>query len=169
MLVLNMEKISSILKEVIEESKPDKKDTEEIKKNLKEFIPKLQKEIRKSKVKAEVFVGGSFARGTMMKSNEYDVDIFLRFPKGSKEISDKTVRNVDYAYGISKDGRCKEKIFYCKWNEEQQAFDELWVESHEEALTAYNPAAKPSVFKKKDRSNGPFRSLSKFLAPKNGK
>ncbi len=83
--------VNSMLKEIAEEFKPDKKDVEEIDKNLKEFLSKIKSNIKKLKINAEVFVGGSYAKNTMMKSKEYDVDIFVRFAKKEgQNISDLT-------------------------------------------------------------------------------
>lgn len=44
-------------------------------------IRELKRELKRNKVGASVFVGGSFAKATMMKKNVYDVDIFIRFDK----------------------------------------------------------------------------------------
>ncbi|MFH1802639.1 MAG: nucleotidyltransferase domain-containing protein [archaeon] len=46
----------------------------EFKKEIKEFM-----EVLKQRAGAEVFLGGSFAKGTVAKSEEYDADIFVRF------------------------------------------------------------------------------------------
>lgn len=64
-----------ILNEVLKEIKPKKKD-----KRVNEFLKKLQLRINKRKINAEVFLGGSFAKGTYLKDN-YDIDIFVRFNK----------------------------------------------------------------------------------------
>lgn len=83
------QKISSVLKEVLEESKPEKEVLEEINKELGNFLKKIRENISKLKIRAEVFVGGSFAKNTVMKGSDYDVDIFVRFDKSyeEKEIS----------------------------------------------------------------------------------
>lgn len=41
----------------------------------------LKNEIRKQGISAEVFVGGSMKKGTIVRSNDYDIDIFVRFSK----------------------------------------------------------------------------------------
>lgn len=46
---------------------------------VKEIAEEIGREIKKSRIKAEVFVGGSFAKGTLMKREKYDIDIFVRF------------------------------------------------------------------------------------------
>ncbi len=82
-------KINSVLKEVLEKIRVPEDDTKKIKDSLKEFLKKLDKEIKKSKIKAEVFVGGSFAKDTMINKGNYDIDIFIRFNKkhGDSELS----------------------------------------------------------------------------------
>mgnify|MGYP001609809670 CR=1 FL=1 len=47
----------------------------------------LEKGVKATKVRAEIFVGGSLAKGTLAKSDEYDVDIFVRFDKNYKDLS----------------------------------------------------------------------------------
>ena len=59
----------------------------EIKKQTKEVVAALGKGIKKNKIKAEVFVGGSFAKGTLAKSDEYDIDIFIRFDRKYEDLS----------------------------------------------------------------------------------
>ena len=85
-------KINSVLKEVLGKNKPDKKELEQIKKDVQDFVKKLECEFKKSKIDAEIFIGGSFAKKTVIKKGDYDVDIFLRFNKkyNDKEISDLT-------------------------------------------------------------------------------
>ncbi len=68
---------------------PSKEDIELIENSLKEFLEKLKKKLKSLKIDAEVFVGGSFAKNTVIKKDNYDVDIFIRFDKKykNKEIS----------------------------------------------------------------------------------
>ncbi len=47
----------------------------------------MKRGIKKKRVKAEVFVGGSLAKGTLIKKDKYDIDIFIRF-KDDKNASD---------------------------------------------------------------------------------
>ncbi len=78
-----MKKIDLILKKVLEEVEPEKEKVVEIEKKLKAFLEQLKK-----KINAEIFVGGSFAKKTLIKKDKYDIDIFIRFLKGEK-ISEK--------------------------------------------------------------------------------
>ncbi|MAG10792.1 hypothetical protein CMI44_00570 [Candidatus Pacearchaeota archaeon] len=78
------QKINQILKEVLERIKPPKKDLNFIDKNLKNFLKKLNEKIKSSKINAEIFIGGSYAKKTLIKKGKYDIDIFLRFDKKYK-------------------------------------------------------------------------------------
>lgn len=91
-----MKKIESLLEGVLKKVEPSKKDLERLNSNLKIFNKKLSQIIKESKIDAQVFVGGSFAKKTMIKKEKYDIDIFLRFDKKYKKskshISDITHR-----------------------------------------------------------------------------
>ena len=104
---MQTKRMNSVLKEVLEKVKPSKKELESIETSLKDFLKRLQEKIKKNNIKAEIFIGGSFAKNTMIKKGSYDVDIFLRFDKSykEKEISDltgkilKNFRNVKVLHG----------------------------------------------------------------------
>ena len=76
-----MEKINQILKEVLVKVNPSEKDLSSINNFLKVFILEIKKGLKKKKIDAEVFIGGSFAKKTLIKKGQYDVDIFVRFNK----------------------------------------------------------------------------------------
>jgi len=78
-------KILSIINSL--ELKPSKEEMEDIKKEVDDFTGFLKKRVKELKIKSDVFVGGSFAKGTLMRDKGYDVDIFLRFDlkKNEKE------------------------------------------------------------------------------------
>ena len=83
-----LNKLSSVVNEQIKIIRPDILALKELEKISKDFIDKLKQEILKSKTNADVFVGGSFAKGTLLRSDNYDVDIFVRFDSKYKDISD---------------------------------------------------------------------------------
>ncbi|MEK6909138.1 MAG: nucleotidyltransferase domain-containing protein [Nanoarchaeota archaeon] len=90
--------IQRVVSEQIKKLKPDVEAIKELNKRSKDFIAKLEKEISKAKVNADVFVGGSFAKGTLLKADNYDVDIFVRFDAKYENISDmldKFLRNLN--------------------------------------------------------------------------
>ena len=73
--------ISTILKEEVDLIKLDKITSEKIYETSKKFILGLKKNLKKKKINAEVFIGGSLAKNTLIKRKDgkYDVDIFVRF------------------------------------------------------------------------------------------
>jgi tRNA nucleotidyltransferase (CCA-adding enzyme) len=79
-------------------------DKKEISKLTKEFVDCLKATIKRKKINGDVFVGGSFAKGTMAKSENYDVDIFIRFDKKD----DKTISEL--LQKIIKELKLREKI-----------------------------------------------------------
>ena len=78
-------KIDLIFKEVLKKVEPPKKDLNFIEKELKEFLKKLEARIKSLNINAEIFIGGSYAKKTLIKKHKYDIDIFLRFDKKHKE------------------------------------------------------------------------------------
>jgi len=81
-------KTDDILKQVLERVKPTKEELSEIKKTTNDFLGKFKKQLKKLKIKADVFIGGSDAKGTLIKKGIYDVDVFVRFDKRIKNISE---------------------------------------------------------------------------------
>jgi len=66
--------MQEILKKALTELKPEQKKVKEV----EEFLIKLNKEIKKSKIKATATPGGSYAKDTWLKG-DYDVDVFVKF------------------------------------------------------------------------------------------
>tara|TARA_Y100000310_G_scaffold197376_3_gene197479 strand:+ start:1004 stop:2278 length:1275 start_codon:yes stop_codon:yes gene_type:complete len=85
-----MKKINQILEEVSKKVKLSENDLKEIEISLKEFFKKLDKKIKSSKLDVEVFIGGSFAKKSMINKKMYDVDIYIRFHKRYENISELT-------------------------------------------------------------------------------
>ncbi len=77
-------KLGDILKEVLKRVEPSKQDLEKINKSLKQFKEKIEKQIKKKKLNAVLFEGGSFAKKTIIKKDSYDVDVFIMFPEKFK-------------------------------------------------------------------------------------
>ena len=82
-------------------SAPSEEEISKTKIKVDSFIKILKTEIKKS----DIFVGGSFAKGTLVKKNIYDVDIFTRFDK--KELNliklEKAVKKVSKILGYEAD------------------------------------------------------------------
>ena len=72
-------KVNSILNNVLKKVSPLKEENAQIKVLLENFLNKIESRIGERKIKAEIFVGGSFAKDTMIKKDNYDIDLFLRF------------------------------------------------------------------------------------------
>ncbi|PIN92698.1 hypothetical protein COU61_01335, partial [Candidatus Pacearchaeota archaeon CG10_big_fil_rev_8_21_14_0_10_35_13] len=91
----NQEKIKKIIKEVKERITLNEEELSEINSNAKKIISLLRESIKKNKVIAEVFVGGSVAKKTVIKSGIIDVDLYLRF-KDNKEMKkfEKVVKGI---------------------------------------------------------------------------
>lgn len=74
--MVNKKEIQKITDEVLEQNKT--KNLEVEKKNIKEMIKNIETSIKKNKVDAKVFLGGSAAKGTFI-GNDFDIDIFVMF------------------------------------------------------------------------------------------
>ncbi len=90
--------ISKILKMQIQEVTPEKKEISNIERTSLNFCKELREKLKKSKINAEVFIGGSVAKHTLIKKKKYDVDIFVRFDLKYKyqdisEILNKILKN----------------------------------------------------------------------------
>jgi len=72
-------KINSILKEVLEKISPSDEKIADLKQKIDEFVKELKKDLNEKGIDAEIFVGGSFAKNTVIKKDKYDADIFIRF------------------------------------------------------------------------------------------
>ncbi|MBS3076333.1 nucleotidyltransferase domain-containing protein [Candidatus Pacearchaeota archaeon] len=94
-------KIDLILKQVLEKVNPPHEDLKLIDDSVKDFLEKFGKELQKGKVDAEIFVGGSVAKKTMIKKGVYDVDVFVRFDakyddKTKEELLEKLLKNFEH-------------------------------------------------------------------------
>jgi len=86
---MRKKRVDSILKEVLEKVEPPKEDLDIIENSLKDFLKRFEKRLKSLRINAEVFVGGSFAKNTVIKKDYYDLDVFIRFEKkhDNREIS----------------------------------------------------------------------------------
>jgi len=73
------QKLNEILKKQLELIKPSQEDSVKIEQTNKEFQKELTNSLKKRKIKADVFVGGSLARNTLVRKDVYDIDVFVRF------------------------------------------------------------------------------------------
>lgn len=95
-----MKNINKILKNEIELIKLDKNTLNEINKISKKFVAELKSKLKKRKIKADVFIGGSLAKNTLIKKqdNKYDVDVFVRFSGYKNEEISKVLGQVLNGY-----------------------------------------------------------------------
>ena len=95
-----MQNTNTILQKQLEKIKPSKEEFFLIEEKAKNLCLKLKKAIKAKKVKAEVFIGGSLAKKTILKKEKYDVDIFVRFNEKYKdkeisELLEKSIKNIE--------------------------------------------------------------------------
>lgn len=99
-------KIKDVLKEALEEAKPSDEEIKIIESKVLAFTEKLNKEFKIHRINAEVFVGGSFAKKTLIKKEKYDVDIFARFDKkyisqNISELTHKILKKIKFKHAIN--------------------------------------------------------------------
>jgi len=76
-----IKKTDSLYEEILNKINPSVEEIARIEKNLLPFLRKIQEKINKYQLKVQIFVGGSFAKKTLIRKDMYDIDIFLRFDK----------------------------------------------------------------------------------------
>jgi tRNA nucleotidyltransferase (CCA-adding enzyme) len=81
-----MANIKKILQEQRELIKPSEETLKTIKKVYLEVSKELEGKLKAKKIKAQIFLGGSFAKKTLMKKDKYDIDVFVRF-ENNKDIN----------------------------------------------------------------------------------
>jgi len=77
--------IRELLNRVLDKVRLGEKEEKEMYSKVEEFVTLLNNKIKKEKLRADVFLGGSVAKKTLIKKKEYDVDIFVRFDKKIRE------------------------------------------------------------------------------------
>jgi tRNA nucleotidyltransferase (CCA-adding enzyme) len=97
--------INNILKEVLLKVNPPKEDIISIDKFLNNFIPELEKKLKAIKITAQVFVGGSYAKRTMIKKGQYDIDVFIRFDekyrgKDISKLAEKAIKKTKRKFSV---------------------------------------------------------------------
>jgi len=80
-----MKNVNEVLKAELDLIKPPGEVYEKIVLRSKEFVKDLKEKLVARKVKADVFIGGSLAKGTLVRKKVYDIDVFVRFDKKYKD------------------------------------------------------------------------------------
>ena len=115
-------KIKQIFSEQLSLIKPTKQEFLFLKKNAEGLKSRIEKTAKKLKIKADCFIGGSLAKGTIIKKERHDLDIFARFEKKQKENISESLEKIlkvsrikfqrihgSRDYFIIQDGKGKEK------------------------------------------------------------
>lgn len=80
-----MKKVDQVLSIQIKKITPENKELKILTKKTKEILFILNENIRKNNIDAKAFVAGSFAKKTMLKKSNSEVDIFVKFNKKYSE------------------------------------------------------------------------------------
>src|SRR3989338_8180046 len=64
---------------VLEKIKPSEQELKNIKELTAGLNKKIEAGLKKAHCRADVFLGGSLAKNTLIKKERYDIDIFVRF------------------------------------------------------------------------------------------
>ena len=76
-----MKKVKEVLAKQLGLSRPSQEINEKIDIVSKKFVGDLRAKLKSRKIGADVFVGGSIAKKTLVKKGVYDIDVFVRFDK----------------------------------------------------------------------------------------
>ena len=71
--------MNELFDKVLGKIKLSEKETKKMNRGIEKFVQELDWKIRRKKIRAEVFVGGSSGKGTVVKRENQDIDIFVRF------------------------------------------------------------------------------------------
>ncbi len=76
-----MTSLQKIIRDATELFVVDEPEMNDLKKSTKSFLQNLKVALKKEKIIASIFIGGSFAKKTLVRQKNYDMDIFVRFSK----------------------------------------------------------------------------------------
>jgi tRNA CCA-adding enzyme len=96
-----MKRGEEILKKVLKEIEPTEEDLNKIKISTEKHLAIIRNNLKRLNIDAEVFIGGSFAKKTVIKKGKYDIDIFIRYSKKYKNeelslITKRILNKIDY-------------------------------------------------------------------------
>ena len=96
-----------MLEEIIKRLRPSKKEEREVNEISIEIIQKI-----KRRLNVEVMLAGSIAKGTWIRGS-HDIDIFVLFPKGEKDIDKKLINSMkEYKNNVVHGSRDYLRFFY---------------------------------------------------------
>ncbi len=108
---------------------PEKEEISYLKKETAVLISLLKENLKKDKITADVFVGGSYSKNTLIRGN-YDVDIFVRFDWKYEDLSPLLGKAVKKA---AKKGKFKtenihgSRDYFRLWKEKRAVFEVIPV------------------------------------------
>lgn len=103
--------MKEIIDRVLAKIKPSDKETERMNSGIKNFVSELERKIKKNKVKAEVFVGGSSGKGTVVKQQNSSLKLGILGPRKTKSFSRRKKQDVDiFVRFIDKDEKISEML-----------------------------------------------------------
>lgn len=100
---------NDVKRSVLKKIKPNKRDEDALNNKVQKLLDLLNKTIKDLEIDAELFVGGSYGKGTYLKDSS-DVDIFCRFKKEYKnynlgELLKKILEFSKFKYEVQKGSR----------------------------------------------------------------
>ncbi|MBS3092763.1 nucleotidyltransferase domain-containing protein [Candidatus Pacearchaeota archaeon] len=78
---MSINNINEVLKEEIKRVSVGKEEYKYLNEISRLTIKEIEKRLKKLKINASVFIGGSLAKETVVKKEKHDIDLFLRFDK----------------------------------------------------------------------------------------
>jgi len=78
---------------------PSNEELVKLKSETAQIVEKLNQAVKKERISCQIFVGGSFAKGTLIKQKGYDVDVFVRFDWEYENLSDDLARIIKHFKG----------------------------------------------------------------------
>ncbi len=97
-------KIKEVILRQISLIKPTEEEYKKIEEETEKIIKELEDKLKQKKIKADVFIGGSLAKNTLIKKQKYDIDIFVRFDRKYEDeklsnLLEKVLKNANKIHG----------------------------------------------------------------------
>ena len=120
--------VQSIIKKEIKLLLPAAEALKKVRQATEYFLDALEKQLERKHIDADVFVGGSFAKGTFIKADKYDVDVFIRFDWKYEQLSEllePVLRNVAKDRGLKVEKIHGSRDYFKVFNEDSQGYFEV--------------------------------------------
>jgi tRNA nucleotidyltransferase (CCA-adding enzyme) len=105
---------------------PGKEDIAYLKKETEKLTSLLRDALKRDKISAEVFVGGSYTKNTLIKGKSYDIDVFARFDWKYEELSpilEKIVKKVAKKGKFKMDKIHGSRDYFRLWEDKKAIFE----------------------------------------------